>query len=77
MHHAVMTDQADIAHLTLALLRKVDQRTERMSEDLQDLKVRMSSVEANLAAINRRIDRFEDRLDRIERRLELSDTPVS
>lgn len=72
-----MTDQADVANLTLALLRKVDQRTERMADDLHDLKVRMSSVEANLAQVNRRMDRFEDRLERIERRLELSDMPVT
>lgn len=72
-----MTEQADIAHLTLALLRKVDQRTERMAEDMKNLKLRMSSVEANLAQVDRRMDRFEERLERIERRLELSGAPVA
>jgi septal ring factor EnvC (AmiA/AmiB activator) len=71
-----MVGQTDIASHTLALLRKIDERTEHMAEDLHDLKVRMSSVEANLAAMNRRMDRFETRLERIERRLELSDTPA-
>ena len=71
-----MVDEANIASHTLALLRKVDERTERMAEDLRDLKVRLSSVEANLAAMNGRMDRFEARLERIERRLELSGAPA-
>lgn len=64
-----MVDAPDIAGHALALLRRIDERTERMAEDLHDLKVGMSSVEANLAAMNRRMDRFESRLERIERRL--------
>lgn len=63
-----MVDQTEIASHTLALVCRIDERTERMAEDLHDLKVRMSSVEANLAAMNRRMDRFETRLERIERR---------
>jgi chromosome segregation ATPase len=72
-----MVDETDIASHTLAILRRIDERTERMAEDLHDLKVRMSSVEANLAAMNRRMDRFESRLERIERRLELADAPAT
>jgi archaellum component FlaC len=60
-------------NLVLAMLRKIDQRTERMADDLQDLKSRMTSVEEGLAGVNRRLDRLEMRVDRIERRLELSD----
>jgi archaellum component FlaC len=55
------------------LLRKIDERTERMAEDLQDLKVRVTSVEGGLAGVNRRLDRLEGRVERIERRLELSE----
>jgi septal ring factor EnvC (AmiA/AmiB activator) len=66
-----MADGPD--NIVLAILRKIDQRTERMAEDLQDLKVRVTSVEEGLAGVNRRLDRVESRLDRIERRLELSD----
>ncbi len=58
--------------MTLVLLRKIDQRTERMADDLQDLKVRMTSVEEGLAGVNRRLDRLEGRVERIERRLELT-----
>ncbi|HEY0327875.1 MAG TPA: hypothetical protein VGC77_02155 [Rhodopseudomonas sp.] len=60
-------------NLVLSLLRKIDQRTERMAEDLQDLKVRVTSVEEGLAGVNRRLDRIEGRVDRIERRLEIAD----
>jgi len=67
-----MVDEADIASQTLTLLRRLDERTERMAEDLHDLKVRMSSVEANLAAVNRRVDRFEMPLERFEHRLQLA-----
>jgi archaellum component FlaC len=66
-----MVDGPD--NIILAILRKIDQRTERMADDLQDLKVRVTSVEEGLAGVNRRLDRVEMRLDRIERRLELSD----
>jgi archaellum component FlaC len=60
-------------NLVLAMLRKIDQRTERMADDLQDLKSRMTSVEEGLAGVNRRLDRLEMPVDRIERRLELSE----
>ena len=59
--------------MTLVLLRKIDQRTERMADDLHDLKVRMTSVEGELAGVNRRLDRLEGRVERIERRRELTD----
>ena len=66
-----MTDEPD--NVVLVLLRKIDARTERMAEDLQDLKVRVTSVEEGLAGVNRRLDRLEGRVERIERRLELTD----
>jgi len=59
--------------VVLALLRKIDERTERMADDLQDLKVRVTSVEEGLAGINRRLDRLGGPFERIERRLELTD----
>jgi archaellum component FlaC len=60
-------------NVVLVLLRKIDERTERISDDLQDRKVRMTSVEEGLAGVNRRLDRLEGRMERIERRLELTD----
>ena len=46
-------------NVVLILLRRIDERTERMSDDLQDLKIRMTSVEEGLAGVNRRLDRLD------------------
>jgi archaellum component FlaC len=58
-------------NMVLMLLRRIDERTQRMAEDLQDLKVRVTHVEEGLAGVNRRMDRLEQRVERIERRLDL------
>jgi archaellum component FlaC len=60
-------------NIVLVMLRKIDQRTERMAEDLHDLKVRVTGVEEGLAGVNRRLDRLEGRIERIEKRIELTD----
>ena len=62
-------------NLMLQLLRRMDAKLDRVVEDVQDLKVRMTHVEEGLAGVNRRIDRVELRLDRIERRLDLAGAP--
>ena len=73
---------ADPDNFVLAFLRRLDEKFDRMAEDVRELKGRMTSVEEHLAKIelsisgvNRRIDRVEERLDRIERRLDLVETP--
>ncbi|WP_020185827.1 hypothetical protein [Methylopila sp. 73B] len=66
-----MADEPD--NLVLAMLRRIDETTQRTRDDIVDLKVRMTAVEEGLAGVNRRLDRLEIRVDRIERRLELSD----
>jgi predicted nucleic acid-binding Zn-ribbon protein len=75
-----MADEMD--NLTLQLLRRMDIKLDRVVDDVQDLKVRMTTVEERLASVelsiagtNRRIDRVEMRLDRIERRLDLVELP--
>ena len=60
-------------NVALVLLRKIDARTGRMADDLQDLKSRVTSIEEGLAGVNRRLDRIDNRVDRIERRLELTE----
>jgi len=60
-------------NLVLQLLRRIDQKTDRLIDDVADLKVRMTSMEEGLAGVNRRLDRVDARIDRIERRLELAD----
>lgn len=64
---------AEPYNIMLAMLRKIDQRTGRMAEDMQDLKLSATSVEEGLAGVNRRLDRIEHPVERIEKRPELSD----
>lgn len=60
-------------NLILQMPRRIDQKVDRLIDDVGDLKVRLTSVEEGLAGVNRRLDRLEMRTDRIERRLELAD----
>jgi archaellum component FlaC len=57
--------------LTLVILRKLETKFNSFSDDLHNLKIRMSSVEEGLAGVNRRLDRVDARLDHIEKRLDL------
>jgi len=68
-----MVDEPE--NVVLVMLRRIDQRTERMADDIYDVKVRMTHVEEGLAGVNRRMDRLEQRVERIERRLDLVETP--
>jgi len=65
-------------NLMLVLLRRMDTKLDRLSDDVQDLKHRMTSVERQLgelrvdiAHVSGRLDRLEVRIDRIERRLDI------
>ncbi len=68
-----MADEPE--NLVLRYLRGIDQKVDRLLDDVSDLKVRMTGVEEGLAGVNRRLDRLEHRVDRIERRLDLVDHP--
>jgi archaellum component FlaC len=59
---------------------RVHARFDRLDADVGDLKVRMTSVENQIAGLHgdfanqsRRLDRIDQRLGRIERRLDLVD----
>ena len=61
---------------------RVHVKLDRVIEDVGNLKVRVSALEAEagyvrvgLAEVNSRLDRMDRRIDRIERRLDLVDTP--
>ncbi len=60
--------------LVLRYLRRIDEKVDRLIEDVQLLKVRVTGVEEGLAVVNRRLDRVEERLTRIEKRLDLVDS---
>jgi hypothetical protein len=77
-------------NLVLIYLRRLDEKLDRVIDDIQDLKHRITSLEgqvaglhsgmgsirADMAAMPLRIDRIETRLDRIERRLDLVAAPA-
>jgi hypothetical protein len=58
-------------NVVLLLLRRLDEKLDRLVDDVRDLKLRMTLVENGLATLNGRVDRIEARLERIERRLDL------
>lgn len=64
-----MSDGPD--SLVLRFMRQVDAKLDRVIDDLGDIKVRVTNVEENLVALNRRADRMDLRIERIERRLDL------
>lgn len=64
-----MTDEPD--SIGLRYLRRIDEKLDRVIEDVRDLKARATALEEAVVGANRRIDRVESRLDRIEKRLEL------
>ncbi len=65
-----MTD-AGPDNIVLQYLRRLDEKVDRLIDDVHDLKVRMTTFEESLAGTNRRLDRLEMRVERIERRLDL------
>lgn len=56
-----MADEPE--NIVLIYLRRIDEKVDRLIDEVRDLKVRMTGVEEGMAGINRRIDRFEMRLD--------------
>lgn len=65
-----MSEQPD--NLVLVYLRRIDEKVDRLSDDMRELRARMGAVEQGLAQLNGRVDRLTDRVERIERRLELN-----
>ena len=53
--------------LTPNMLRRIDEKLDRVVEDVRDIKVRVTAIEEAQAGIHRRLDRVDTRLDRIER----------
>lgn len=59
-------------NLTLVYLRRIDEKIDRLADDVRELKTRMGLIEAQYASLSSRIDRMDDRVQRIERRLDIS-----
>jgi predicted nuclease with TOPRIM domain len=71
-----MSDAPD--NLVLVYLRRLDEKTDRLADDMRDVKARLTSLEGQVALLHgdfarqsERIDRLEVRLERIEKRLDI------
>ena len=65
----------DQNELILTKLEELTVRVSSVERDLADLKRDFAGVKIDMAAINQRLDNFDRRLFRIERRLDLADAP--
>ena len=77
----------ELASVTLEHLRHIRGRVDQIADDVGELKMRMSNVEAGITRIRREVlqadetdirqqitlDRLATRVERIERRLDLAD----
>ena len=68
-----MTEEPD--NIVLIYLRRLDEKVDRLIDEVRDLKVRMMNVEEGLAVVHRRLDRVEDRMEQVEHRLDRIDGP--
>jgi hypothetical protein len=68
-----MAEEPD--NIVLVMLRRMDEKFDRMAFDIHEIKVPMTSLEERMSSLDRRMDRIEDRVERIERRLDLVGSP--
>ena len=62
-------------NVVLVYLRRIDEKADRVIDDVRDIKFRVTNLEEGQAGIQRRLDRVEAWLDRIERHLDLVELP--
>ena len=60
-------------NIVLIYLRLLDEKVDRLLDEMRDVKVRLAGVEEKPTGVHRRIDL---RIDRIERRLDLTVAPA-
>jgi hypothetical protein len=61
-------------NVALVYLRRIDEKVDRVIENVRDIKFRVTNLEEGQAGILR-LDRVEARLDRVDRRLDLVELP--
>ena len=78
----------ELANVTLEHLRHIRARVDKIADDVDDIKLRMSNLESSMASVRREVlqgdetdirqqitlDKLAARVDRIEHRLELVDS---
>ena len=60
----------ETANLTHEYLRRMNAKLDRLIDDMQDVKVRLTSLEENYGATSRRLDRIERDIAHIVKRLD-------
>ena len=55
----------------IARYDRMDAKLDRLIDDMQDVKVRLTSLEENYGATSRRLDRIERDISHIKKRLDL------
>jgi chromosome segregation ATPase len=72
----------NIESLTLTYLRRIDEKVDRLANDMREVKERLgileeqyATLERQYASVSRRLDTLDQRVERIERRLDLIPTP--
>ena len=63
-------------NLILRYLRRIDQGMDDLKADMQEVKERLVTLEANYASMSRRLDRLDERGTRIGRRPDPVETPT-
>ena len=58
----------NVENLTLVFLRRIDERLDRMENDLGDIKLRMTATEEHLASMMMSIAGVNSRMDKIDGR---------
>ena len=61
----------DVPNLTLQIVRRMDEKLDRLSDQVRENRERLGHLEELYLSLSRRVDRIDDRLDRIEKRLDL------
>lgn len=74
MPRSTVTDQPD--NIVLIYLRRLDEKIDRLSDDMREVKQRLGHLEEQNASMSRRIDRLDFRLDRVERRLDIAEAEI-
>ncbi|MDP2123014.1 MAG: hypothetical protein Q8J92_01405 [Parvibaculum sp.] len=57
----------------LTYLRRIDERVDRLAEDMREVKSRLGILVSQYANVSNRLDRLDERMGRIENRLGLAD----
>jgi polyhydroxyalkanoate synthesis regulator phasin len=66
-----MTDGPE--NLVLTCLRRIDEKVDRLAEDMREVKSRLGILESQYASLSNRLDRLDERVGRLENRLGLTE----